>query len=95
MKRYIALITLAATLLTLLGGCKGSKKNDDFNLDYYKDMAGLDPSQIELPDGEEVADREFGEGEFNVIGPETNVPDTNEQPSDNKNNDSANKTEIR
>jgi len=93
MKRYIALLTLAATLLTLLGGCKGSKKNDDFNLDYYKDMAGLDPSQIELPDGEDVADREFGEGEFNVIGPETNIPDTNEQPSDNKNNDSANKTE--
>ena len=72
MKKYIALITLCAVVLTGLGGCKAKKTSgDDFNLDYYKDMAGLDGSGVTLPE-EEVADREFGEGEFNVINPEGN-----------------------
>lgn len=71
MKRIVALITLTVLALTCFAGCAKNSTDDGYDLDFYKDMTGVDGSGVDASGEDGAVDREFGEGEYNIVGGNT------------------------
>ena len=70
MKRFIAFLTAAVTVLTMLSACgkKNTEKANKTNLDYYKDMSGVDEDiGLDIEDPNAPQDKEFDSDEFEII----------------------------